>query len=962
MNRFQTGELLHGFRVTQVREMEELGGTLVSMVYEKTGTEAVFLDNGEENKTFAITFKTLPEDSTGVFHILEHSCLSGSDRYPVREPFVELLKTSVNTYLNAMTFQDKTMYPVSSRNAKDFLNLTGVYLDAVFHPRLLHDPNIFYQEGWHIEQDETGEYVYKGVVFNEMKGSMGQEMDVMRRAMRKLLFPDTCYGLVSGGDPREIPNLTYEQYRETYRKFYHPSNARIYLDGAVPLKETLELIDSYLRDFDALEGLKEDLYQTPVSGEVETEYEVAGEEETKNRATLTYGKIIGRWDDPLHLMACKVVTDVLLGSNEAPVTRKILESRLAEDVLAQFNDSLLQCFLTVSLQHMQDGAEEKAAALLMQALEEEISKGFDPEDVEATINEMEYYAREKYEPQGIDRAVAVMDSWLYGGDPAMYLVCDDRFRDLRALSKEEGKLESIAREIFLEEAGRCRVLVRPSVTLGARTREEEKQRILKTVQEWSEEEKQENARMNEQLLLWQRTGDTPEQLSTLPVLTLEDVGEMARDLECRECALEGARVLLYPLQGHGVSYVTMYFPLGGLTAEELFRLKMAATLLGAMPTARRSAYELGREVKKTIGSVAASLECQQSAGEYDTCRTYLKVSASMLDSQLTHGMELIAEMLLESVFDRNKVQQVLIQTETSVRQSLTVSGHNFAFLHVNAFTGSAGALSHELSGVPSLRRLSALRAGFEEQGDGLIQEMGDLLRRAVRREGMILALGCDAPEAEALTPFMKLLPRDNAGAPLDDLPRLYETTANRAAGYAVPSQVSYVARGWSQRAVFPGSMHVLSHIMGLTCLWGQVRVQGGAYGTGMTCSANGNLNVYSYRDPTPARTLKVFEEMDGWLKEYCLQDDTIEPMIIAAMSGMNPLLSARQKMDRALMRKLTGYTEEDRARIWNEMKKTTREDFQALIPYVRALGQDGPVCAVGYAAALEGMGLTVEEI
>ena len=307
------GDQLHGFTVTRIRESEELRGRLVELTFDQTGTELVWVDNGLENKLFSVAFKTLPEDSTGVFHILEHSVLCGSDKYPVREPFVELLKSSMNTFLNAMTFPDKTMYPVSSRNLRDFLNLTEVYLDAVFAPAILENPNIFYQEGWHIEEDESGTLSYKGVVFNEMKGALSSPDELADYKMLELLFPDTCYGFNSGGDPAVIPTLTYEQFKETYHRFYHPSNARIYLDGAVPIEETLALIESYLSRFGKSDNLPVIRMQTRKPATATQYYELAADEELTDKSRLTAGRIFCGWEERAKLIAVRILLDVICG-------------------------------------------------------------------------------------------------------------------------------------------------------------------------------------------------------------------------------------------------------------------------------------------------------------------------------------------------------------------------------------------------------------------------------------------------------------------------------------------------------------------------------------------------------------------------------------------------------------------------------------------------------------------------
>ena len=363
---FEKDQKLNGFIVLETRESGELRGRTVLLEHEKTGAQVFWVDNGAENMVFSVTFRTLPEDSTGVFHILEHSVLCGSEKYPVKEPFVELLKSSMNTFLNALTFQDMTMYPVASRNPRDLLNLAGVYLDAVFAPKVLSDRKRFCQEGWHIDRNGNGEPVYKGVVFNEMKGAMSDTDTLIERRIMQQMFPDTCYGYNSGGDPETIPSLTYEKFCEQYRRYYHPSNALFYLDGALPMEETLSLIASYLDRYERMQDLPFYTFQTPVGSEDTIMYELGQEEPEENRGHLTLARITGTWRDRAENMARGIICDVLTGSNEAMLKRAALERGLAEDLSATVDDTTLQSWVTIHADNVTDGREEELLALLQE--------------------------------------------------------------------------------------------------------------------------------------------------------------------------------------------------------------------------------------------------------------------------------------------------------------------------------------------------------------------------------------------------------------------------------------------------------------------------------------------------------------------------------------------------------------------------------------------------------------------
>ena len=466
---------ISGFTVNRVRKNDELNGTLYEMSHDKTGAELCWLDNGEQNKLFSVAFKTLPEDSTGVFHILEHSVLCGSEKYPVKEPFVELLKSSMNTFLNAMTYPDKTVYPISSRNEKDFLNLTSVYLDAAFAPKILENPNIFYQEGIHIEYDAENP-VYKGVVFNEMKGAMSGVDDRIEQGINQLLFPDNCYRFNSGGDPAVIPDLTYEQFVETYNRFYHPSNARFFLDGDVPLEKTLEMINSYLEKYEKSSNLPVLAMQKPVADEGTAYYEIAAEENSEKKAVLAFGKIIGTFKDKEKVFAAKVLCDVLADSNESPLKRAVLSSGIAEDMEMFVMDGIAQPYLLIIARNMKHSDSVNLCDIINKTAHQLVKDGLDKKSVLASINRFAFHSKQVSEPQGLYRATSALSSWLYGGDPMLYLEYDEAIEALKKMAETDG-FEKLLKELLLDDNGKAVLHMLPSSTLGNEERKTEEKRI-----------------------------------------------------------------------------------------------------------------------------------------------------------------------------------------------------------------------------------------------------------------------------------------------------------------------------------------------------------------------------------------------------------------------------------------------------------------------------------------------------
>ncbi|MBQ9045106.1 MAG: insulinase family protein, partial [Oscillospiraceae bacterium] len=486
----QINDRIHGFCVLGSEPLPELGATLWRMEYEKNGAQLVWLEREDDNKTFAITFKTIPQDDTGVFHILEHSVLNGSEKYPVREPFVELLKSSLSTFLNAFTFPDKTMYPVSSRNDADFLHLMDVYLDAVLHPLCIRDDHAFLQEGWHYEPTEDGGVTVNGVVFNEMKGDYSNPESRLRLTLLRALFPDSPYGFSSGGDPAHIPELTYEQYCASHARFYHPSNSRILLDGAVDLDAALAKLDGYLRDFERIDPDADIPMQPPVRSEATDYYEIGPEERAENKALLARGWVYGAFDEPEKTLALNALAAALTGTNDAPLKKALLDAGLCEDISFGTDDGMQQNYAYLLLYNADERRADEAWRIAEDTLRAMADGGLDRERVRNVLRRIEFSTREKdfgRMPRGVVYAIQSMDAWLYGGDPAQGLRYDAVFDSLRE-KLDAGWFEDFLRAAFLDNPHAATVALLPSKTLGAETAEAERQRLAAVRAGWTPEQ------------------------------------------------------------------------------------------------------------------------------------------------------------------------------------------------------------------------------------------------------------------------------------------------------------------------------------------------------------------------------------------------------------------------------------------------------------------------------------------
>ena len=948
---FSPNDRIHGFLVNRVRRSDELHAVLVEMIHLKTGARLCWLNNGLENKVFSISFRTLPTDNTGVFHILEHSVLCGSDRFPVREPFVELLKGSMNTFLNAMTFPDMTMYPVSSRNDQDLLNLTEVYLDAVFRPRILQDERIFCQEGWHIESDENGHYQYKGVVFSEMKGAMSDISQVGEAEMARQLFPDTGYGFNSGGDPEAIPTLTYQQFLAAYRRHYHPSNAWIYLDGTVPMERILTLINAYLDVYEAETDLPVFSFQKPASSFRTAFYELGKEEDARDKGHLYLSRIFGSWKDKTLNMAANVVGDVLTGHNSAPLKRLVLENGLAQDFSLSVDDSSFQSVLTMHAENVTDGREQELTDLINRFADRLEREGLDRSAVEASLNRFIFNMKEEEEPQGIERAVRVMGSWLYDGDPLFSLENDQEFAELRQMLAS-GDLNALAVSMLKDRNGLCTLKLLPSKDLGTEKREAEEKRLAEIASRWSSEEQEVNKSLLSSLQAWQDTPDLPEALATLPALKKADADLPAEWPETEVRNLEGTSLLYHPLPCSGVVHLRAYINLSGMAMESLQDVSLLCALLGKLPTEHYDGSSLQQEIKRYTGRLGFSVVIRGDPLNPERCTPYLVAFTSVLRENVQKAEFLLAEILKTTDFsDTDRIVEIVLQLEMLSRQRIVSGGHTIGIRSVLSHYSAEMALRNALEGDLGVCYLHEFAASPDHKLPGLRATAEKLRMDFVVRKRMTLSMTAD----ESVTDWSEFLCRIPSGS-AGSLSVSFSRQAPLRQGYRIPSQVGFSVRGWHLREAgqpFRGSLFLAANILTYSWLWNQVRVQGGAYGCSFQADRFGNLFTYSYRDPSPDRTLLVDRGASGFLKSFVDSGEDLDKYIISTLNDLNPLLSPREKGILADSRFFSGYTREEADRIRREILCTTSKDLLEITGLLDDFAEKGAVCVVASGAQLD---------
>lgn len=941
------GQNIHGFEVTRIRQVDEIGAEVIEMRHVKTGASLLWTKRDEKNKTFCIAFETLPEDSTGVFHILEHSVLNGSKKYPTKEPFVDLLKSSLNTFLNAMTYPDKTCYPVSSRNDADFMNLVHVYLDAVFQPAIYTQPNIFRQEGWHYElTDASAEPIYKGVVFNEMKGAFSDPDTPIELNLDEMLFPDTPYRFVSGGDPEHIPELTYEQFIASHRRFYHPSNARIFFDGSVRIEELLEYIDSeYLSKYDyQAPDFKLEL-QKPVEACSRTCYrEIAPEEDTTEKAHYARGKVVAKFDEIERKLAIDALCDYLAGSNDAPVKREVLKRGLAKDFDLGSGGSM-QTEIILHARDMDESKFDELKTAIRETLEKLLADGLDKDALNAVLNRMEFSYRERREPSGLMLGLRALEVWLYGGDPVLGMTTKDAFAFLHEALKGD-YFENLLRETLLDEAHTAEVFMLPSSTLGAEKAEKEAARLREAKKSWSAEEIDGLVKMNEALIAWQQSEDTAEDKAKIPVLRLNEVPEQPEALPYEVCENAGFTVVRTPATAEGIVYLHSYFALGQLAERELSTLSFMVDLFGDLPTERYDVKTLQQEIKANLGALNFSVMTTAKSGDADHCAVYLRASFSVLEEKLPKALELMSEVLLKTdLRDKEHIREILMQSELTMRQELPMQGLLYGRLRVGATTTAKGYADEQLRGYSCYLWMKEFASDFEAHFESVAATMEALRGAAVSSARAVFALSGKMSEND-FAALRTLLPEGEAVEP--NATWKHDTHANEA--IVIPAGVSYAVIGSNLGRFghrYDGTMLALSHLLTYHYLWNEVRVQGGAYGTGCSTLADGDVLFHSYRDPDAQRSLGVYRRAAEFLRRMCDANENIEQMLIGAISRTEPLLTPNQEAANAGANYLCGVGYEDLCRIRRELLGTTCASLRPYADLIEKITDDASVCVVG---------------
>jgi Zn-dependent M16 (insulinase) family peptidase len=883
---------LKNFELIRSEEIQELNTRAKIYRHIPTGAEILSMENDDENKCFGISFRTPPTDSTGVAHILEHTVLCGSRKYPVKDPFVQLLKGSLQTFLNAFTYPDKTCYPVASQNLKDFHNLVDVYLDAVFHPRITKD--FFMQEGWHYELESTdGELTYKGVVYNEMKGVYSSPDSLLMETSQQSLFPDTTYGLDSGGSPAHIPDLTHEQFKAFHDSYYHPSNARIFFYGDDPAEERFELLDAYLKDFEKIDSQSSIELQgaLPEPLRIEKPYAVSADDETP-KPMFTVNWLLPSPTDAESVFALTLLDHILLGTPASPLRKALIESGLGEDITGGGMEThMIQMMYSIGLKGVEASHLEKAEALITQTLQELIKNGIARNDIEAALNTFEFDLRENNSggfPRGLSLFLKSLNAWIYDADPLELIAFEAPLQAVKKHAGQEGYFENMIQQHFIDNTHRTTVVLVPDAELSARTEAEERQRLAAARATMDETELERIVADTQRLLELQATPDTAEAIATIPLLHRDDLDKKVRMVKRGEARLHGATVLKHELFTNGILYLDIGVDLHGLDQDDIPYASLLGSALLEMGTQHEDYVSLSQRIaKKTGGIYGAPFLSAQEDSETGITRFFLR-GKCMVD-QTAELLDILHDVLLQPDFNNpERFRQIVLEHKSEMETAIVPRGHSAVMSRLKAHYNEAHWVSETLGGVEALFFIRRLADEMEKDWPAVHQRLEKIRRTLVERNQLIINVTVD-PAAmpgviQQLDTFISKVPDTGSFSS-----RKWERGRFPVSeALTAPSLVNYVgcsANLFDAGYKMHGSALVITRYLQTAWLWEKIRVQGGAYG-GM-CSfdqRSGAFTFASYRDPNLKDSLAVYKATGDYLKNLKLSTDELTRALIGAIA------------------------------------------------------------------------------
>ena len=954
---------LKAYTVIEERSLEDLQSKAYVLEHKKTKAKIILMENNDENKVFYIGFRTTPRESTGVCHILEHSVLCGSANFPVKDPFMELAKGSLNTFLNAMTYPDKTVYPVASCNEKDFQNLMHVYLDAVFYPNIYRNDYTFLQEGWHYEmEDENSPLIINGVVYNEMKGAFSSPDDVMEREIINSLFPDNAYSEESGGDPEKIPDLTYEHFLEIHQTYYHPSNSYIYLYGDMDMEEKLSFLDeNYLSKFDALDMDTDIKVQTPFSKPrlVKKEYSVIDEGELEEGTYFSYNVAMENNLNEEHYLAFQILDYVLCSAPGAPLKQVLLDAGLGTEIYSFYDNGVKQPYFSIVAKNVDENRREEFISLVEENLKELAKKGLDKKSLTAAVTYYEFKYKEadfgSY-PPGLVYGLQILDSWLYDEHkPFIHLEANPVFLSLRE-KIDTRYYEELITEYLLENTHKTILMIVPKLGLAERKEEELKKRLASLKASLSEEEIREIVEKTKKLREFQEEEDSEEALKCIPVLKKEDIKKETSPLYNEERKVGKYFALYHPIFTNHISYFRVMFLANKVQEEDLSYLGLLKNMLGYVDTKNYSYSSLFNEIYIETGGMVPVINIYTNAKNTDEIKVYFEWKVKTFDENLEKAVDLAKEILLNSLFEDDKrLLEILAELKSKMQSDMTSAGHHVAVGRAASYFSKTAAISEQINGIPFFRLVSDLEKNFKEKKEELKGKLKNLCSTLFVKENIMFDFIGSEEAFKTFGNFIgdidKYLPsakEERKGFKI--LPQ------KRNEGFMTAGQVQYVAVAGNYKTAglkYTGALRMLKIMMSYDYLYTKVRVKGGAYGCMSGFGKGGDSFFVSYRDPNLGKTLEQYREAAEYIRNYQADERTLTQYLIGAISELDTPLTPRTKGLRSLSAYMTNQTVEDFQKERDDLLAADGDTIRSLAKYVDAFVSQNNLCVVGAASKVK---------
>ena len=951
---------LQAYEILEKRPIKDLNSEGIILRHKKSGARIAVISNDDDNKVFYIGFRTPPEDSTGVAHIIEHTVLCGSDKYPVKDPFVELVKGSLNTFLNAMTYPEKTIYPIASCNDKDFQNLMSVYMDAVFHPNIYKYQEIFKQEGWHYElESEDAPVTINGVVYNEMKGAFSSPDDVLSRQIMTSLFPDTTYANVSGGDPLHIPELTYEEYLDFHRRYYHPCNSYIYLYGDMDVAEKLAWMDEeYLSKYEAIELDSEiklqKTFEKPV--EVTHKYSISSTESEENNTYLSYNTVVETALDEKLYLAFDILDYALVSAPGAPLKQALIDAGIGSEITGGYDSGTLQPTFSIIAKNTNPEEKEHFLTVIRETLEGLVKNGLNKKSLLAGINSSEFRYREAdfgHFPKGLLYGIQCLDSWLYDDmRPFLHLEALDTYRFLKEQVNTD-YFEQLIQKYLLDNKHASVVIIEPEKGLNAKNEAVLEKKLAEYKAGLSEEEIKKLVENTSHLKEYQETPSLKEDLEKIPMLARSDMKKEAALFYNTELSVKEVPVIHHDIFSNGIIYLTMLFDIAHIPAEDIPYLGVLKAVLGYVDTKNYSYADFSNEVNIHTGGIGSTIGVYPSVKEKDDYKVKFEVRTKALYDKLPEAVSLMEEMLFTSkLCDEKRLYEIIAELKSRLQVSISSAGHSVASTRAMTYFSKAAAYKDTIT---FYEVLCDLEAHFEERKEALIAKLKELTEAIFTRENLLVSVTCEKEGLSIATAELEKF-----------IPMLFETAKTTKKAEIIPvqknegfmdaSQVMYVARAGNFRAhgfEYHGALRILKVIMEYDYLWINIRVKGGAYGCMNGYMKNGDTYFVSYRDPNLEKTNEIYDGIPAYIEQFTADERDMTKYIIGTISDMDIPMNPSTKGDRSMAAYLQNISYEEIQKERDQVIHATQEDIRNLKDMIASVLDEKNLCVIGNEETLQ---------